>query len=62
MTALLSFVIAHWVDIVAVGAAVHALALVIVNLTPSETDNKIYNKVYKVVEVIAGLVTKMAKK
>lgn len=62
MTALISFVVAHWVDIVAVGAAVHALALVIVNLTPSKTDNEVYNKVYKVIEVVAGLVTKIAKK
>ena len=52
----------HWADIIAVGAAVHGLALVIVNLTPSETDNRIYNKVYKVIEVAAGLMTKMAKK
>jgi hypothetical protein len=62
MTALLSFIVANWVDIVAVGAALHGLALVIVNLTPSETDNKVYNKLYKVIEVFAGLVTKLAKK
>jgi hypothetical protein len=62
MTALLSFLVANWVDIVAVGAALHGLALVIVNLTPSETDNKVYNKLYKVIEVFAGLVTKLAKK
>lgn len=62
MSAALAFIVAHWVDIVAVGAAIHGLALVIVNLTPSETDNKIYNKVYKVIEVAAGLITKIAKK
>jgi hypothetical protein len=62
MAALLTFITVHWVDIVAVGAAAHALALVIVNLTPSETDNKVYNKVYKFIEVLAGIVTKIAKK
>jgi hypothetical protein len=62
MSAALAFLVAHWVDIVAIGAALHGLALVIVNLTPSETDNKIYNKIYKVIEVAAGLVTKIAKK
>lgn len=62
MSAALAFIVAHWVDIVAIGAALHGLALVIVNLTPSETDNKIYNKVYRVIEVAAGLITKIAKK
>ena len=62
MSALIAFVIAHWVDILAVGAALHALALVIVNLTPSKTDDEIYNKVYKVIELIAGIITKTAKK
>lgn len=62
MSALIAFVIAHWVDIVAVGAALHALALVIVNLTPSKTDDEIYNKLYKVVELVAGIITKTAKK
>jgi hypothetical protein len=62
MSAALAFLVAHWVDIVAIGAALHGVALVIVNLTPSETDNKIYNKIYKVIEVAAGLVTKIAKK
>lgn len=62
MSAALAFIVAHWVDIVAIGAALHGLALVIVNLTPSETDNKIYNKIYRVIEVAAGLITKIAKK
>jgi len=62
MSALIAFVVAHWVDILAVGAALHALALVIVNLTPSKTDDEIYNKVYKVIELIAGIITKTAKK
>lgn len=62
MSALIAFVVAHWVDIVAVAAALHALALVIVNLTPSKTDDEIYNKLYKVIELVAGIITKTAKK
>jgi hypothetical protein len=62
MSALIAFVVAHWVDILAIGAALHALALVIVNLTPSKTDDEVYNKIYKVIELIAGIITKTAKK
>ena len=62
MTALIAFMTAHWIDIVALGAALHGLALVIVNLTPTPVDNNVYGKVYKAIEVIAGIVTKIAKK
>jgi hypothetical protein len=62
MTAALAFLAAHWVDIVALGAALHALALVIINITPTPVDNQVYGKVYKVIEVLAGIVTKIAKK
>lgn len=62
MTAALAFIATHWVDIVAIGAALHALALVIVNTTPTPKDNEVYSKFYKVIEVIAGIVTKIAKK
>lgn len=62
MTTALAFLVAHWVDIVALGAALHALALVIVNITPTPKDNDVYSKFYKVVEVLAGIVTKIAKK
>lgn len=47
--------------ILAVLGAVHTIALFIVNLTPTPKDNEILGKVYKVVEVLAGLVTKKAK-
>lgn len=62
MTTALAFLVAHWVDIVALGAAVHALALVVVNITPTPKDNEVYSKFYKVIEVLAGIVTKIAKK
>lgn len=62
MSAAIAFLAAHWVDIVAIGAALHALALVIVNTTPTPKDNELYGKFYKVIEVLAGVVTKIAKK
>ena len=62
MTAAIAFLAAHWVDIVAIGAALHALALVIVNTTDTPKDNELYGKFYKVIEVIAGIITKIAKK
>jgi hypothetical protein len=61
MTAAIAFIAAHWVDIVAVAAAAHGLALVIVNTTPTPKDNELYGKFYKIIEVIAGIMTKIAK-
>ncbi len=42
--------------------AVHAAALAIVNLTPTPEDDKVVAKFYRVIEVIAGIITKTAKK
>ena len=52
----------NWAEIVAVAAAVHVIALAIVNLTPSKKDDEIYNRVYKIIEYAAGIYTRMAKK
>lgn len=41
--------------------AIHALALVIVNLTPTPKDDALLAKAYKVVEVVAGILTNKAK-
>ena len=41
--------------------AVHALALAIVNLTPTPKDNEVLGKVYKWIEVLGGVVTRKAK-
>lgn len=62
MAVALAFITAHWLDIIALGAALHGLALVIVNITPTPVDNQVYAKFYKVIEVLAGIVTKIAKK
>ena len=38
--------------------AAHALALFIVNLTPTPKDNQVVTRVYKVVEWLAGVTSK----
>jgi hypothetical protein len=48
----------HLVEIL---LAVHALALLIVNLTPTQKDNQAVAKYYRVVEILAGIVTRLAK-
>jgi len=58
----INYISENWTDIVGVLAAVHVLALAIVNVTPSKKDDELYNKLYKIVEILAGIVTKTAKK
>jgi hypothetical protein len=52
----------NWTEIAGILAALHVLALAIVNVTPTPKDDELYGKLYKVIEVIAGIVTKLAKK
>ena len=52
----------NWTELVGVAAAVHVLALTIVNLTPTPKDDAVYGKVYKAIELLAGIVTKLVKK
>jgi hypothetical protein len=60
--AIVNYVVNNWTEILALGAALHGLALVIVNTTRTPKDNEAYAKLYKVIEVIAGIITKIAKK
>ena len=48
----------NWLEI---GFAVHALALAIVNLTPTPKDDAWVAKGYRVLEIVAGLLSKKAK-
>ena len=41
--------------------AIHAAALAVVNLTPTHKDDEIVSKVYKVIEVLAGIFTRKSK-
>lgn len=48
--------------IVEILLAVHAVAILIVNLTPTPKDDAIVAKYYRVIEFLAGLITKLAKR
>jgi hypothetical protein len=58
----LNFLLTKGGELVTVIAAVHTICLFIVNLTPSKTDNEVYNRFYRYIEFGAGLLTKLAKK
>lgn len=52
----------NWAEVAGILGALHLLALAVVNATPTPKDDEIYGKLYKVIEVIAGIVTKTAKR
>lgn len=52
----------HLQQIVVILFAAHALALAIVNLTPTPKDDEAVSKLYRFIEVFAGIVTKLAKR
>ena len=56
------YLLNNWAEVAGIAGALHILALAIVNLTPTPKDDEIYGKAYKVVEMIAGIVSKTAKK
>lgn len=56
-------------EYVALAGALHGLALVIVNLTPTPKDNealghttRVVVKTYRAIEILAGIVTPRAKR
>lgn len=60
-TALLLWAMTHWEEVMATVLALHALALAIVNLTPTPVDNRWLAKSYAVIEALAGVLTHKAK-
>jgi hypothetical protein len=52
----------HVEQLLAVLFAIHALALTIVNLTDTPKDDEAVAKYYRILEVFAGIVTKLAKR
>lgn len=48
-------------EIVAALFAVHAAALAIVNLTPTPKDDAAVARYYRIIEILAGIVTKLSK-
>jgi len=59
---MLQYLLNNWAEVAGIAGALHILALAIVNLTPTPKDDEIYGKFYKVIEMIAGIVSKTAKK
>ena len=57
----MNFITENWEEILAVLAALHGLAIAIVNLTPTPKDEETFAKIYRVVEILAGICTKLAK-
>lgn len=57
----MEWIVENWEGIGASLIALHALAVAVVNLTPTPKDDEILAKIYKVVEVFAGLFTNKAK-
>lgn len=56
-------------DLVTLAVAIHGVALVIVNMTPTPKDNKALNeytrllvKLYRVIEVVAGIISPKVKR
>lgn len=49
-------------EIVSALFAIHAAALAIVNLTPTPKDDAAVAKFYRVIEILAGIVTRLVKK
>lgn len=41
--------------------AIHGVALLIVNMTPTQKDNAALAKYYRIIEILAGIVTRLAK-
>lgn len=54
-------ILAHAQNLLTVLFAVHALALAIVNLTPTPKDNTMVAKYYRVLEILAGVITRLVK-
>ena len=59
---MLQYLLNNWAEVAGIAGALHILALAIVNMTPTPKDDEVYGKVYKVIEMIAGIVSKTAKK
>lgn len=59
----------HLSDYVALAIAIHGVALVVVNMTPTPKDDRALRqysrlaiKLYRAVEILAGIVSPLAKK
>ena len=58
---MLSFISDHFSTLLALIGALHAVAVIIVQFTPTQIDDAVLRRVWQVVELMAGLVTQAAK-
>lgn len=58
---IIGLILAKLPEIVAALFALHAAALAVVNLTPTPKDDQVVAKYYRVIELLAGIVTKLSK-
>lgn len=56
-----AFIMAKMPEILGALFAIHAAALAIVNLTPTPKDDEVVSKFYRIIEVLAGIVTRLSK-
>jgi hypothetical protein len=54
--------IEHLRNFLTIALAAHGLALVICNMTKTPKDDEFISKFYKLIEVMAGIITPRAKK
>lgn len=57
----MEWIVENWEGVAATLVALHALAIAVVNLTPTPKDDEFVAKIYKFVEVLAGVFTNKAK-
>jgi hypothetical protein len=57
----MQYIAQNWETIVALIVAIHGVALLVVNLTPTPKDDEILAKGYRVLELVAGLFSAKAK-
>ena len=59
-------IIRHLIDnhreLLEIAIAVHAVAALVVNLTPTPRDNEVVARCYRALEMLAGIITPMAKR
>jgi hypothetical protein len=59
---MIDYLLNNWAEVAGIAGALHLLCLAVVNATPTPKDDEIYGKIYRVIEIIGGVVTKTAKK
>lgn len=59
---LIRYLIDNHRELLEIAIAIHAAAALVVNLTPTPRDNEVVHRCYRVLEILAGIVTPQAKR